>query len=212
MLSFAELAAVLLLSASGHAVPLRPVAADTLSLAVRPVVTRLAPVYASLAFAHGAPAISGVDTIPRRRPRAYEYGDGYAKRVTLHRRLSYAMLPLFAMSYFSGDQILAKGADAPQWARSMHRPAATGSALLFGANVVTGSWNLIEGRRDPNGRTRRLLHSALFLGASAGFVYSGTQLANEAEQSAVKRRQHRDVNLVSMGVSTASWLLMLVNR
>lgn len=222
MLSFAELAAVLLLSATGNAVrdpaardqavPLRPAAVDTLAMPAGPAHSLRTAASPAPVFSLGLSSLSGTDTIPRRRPRAYEYSDGYTKRVTLHRRLSYAMLPLFAMSYFSGDQILAKGSDAPQWARSMHRPAATGSALLFGANVFTGSWNLIEGRRDPNGRTRRLLHSALFLGASAGFVYSGTQLANEAEQSAVKRRQHRDVNLVSMGVSTASWLLMLVNR
>jgi len=152
------------------------------------------------------------DTVRQQRRKAYEYSDGYTLRNTIHRRLSYAMLPLFAMSYLSGDQILAKGDDAPAWARSMHRPAATGSAVLFGVNAVTGTWNLIEGRRDPNGRTKRVIHSVLFMGASAGFVYSGTRLANAAEQSSVKRRQHRDVNLVSMGVSTASWLLMLVNR
>ena len=152
------------------------------------------------------------DTIRRQRRRAYEYSNGYTLRNTIHRRLSYAMLPLFAMSYLSGDQILAKGADAPQWAKSMHRPSATGSAVLFTANAVTGGWNLIEGRRDPNGRTKRFLHSALFMGASAEFVYSGTQLANEAEQSSDKRRQHRNVNIAAMGVSTASWLLMLINR
>lgn len=152
------------------------------------------------------------DTIPRRRRVAVDYSEGYGRRLTLHRRLSYAMLPLFAASYFSGDQLFQKGREAPGWARSTHRPAATGAAVLFGANTVTGAWNLWEGRRDPNGRTRRLLHAALFTGASAGFTYAGAVLAEEAERSGEKRRQHRAVNLTSMGVATASWLLMLVNR
>lgn len=152
------------------------------------------------------------DTVPRPRAKAVVYSDGYGTRLTIHRRLSYAMLPLFAASYFSGDQILEKGSDAPAWARRLHRPAATGSAVLFSANLVTGSMNLWEGRKDPNGRTRRILHGVMFTAASAGFVYAGTTLAEDAEQSQDKRRQHRTVALSSMGVSTASWLLMLLGN
>lgn len=198
MLPFAEIAVAVMLTAS--------VPQGTASDAVGPD---------SLPRPVGMIALRSVadqDTVRRQRRKAYEYSSGYTLRNTIHRRLSYAMLPLFAMSYVSGDQILAKGSDAPSWAKSMHRPAATGSAVLFTANAVTGGWNLIEGRRDPNGRTKRILHSVLFMGASAAFVYSGTQLANEAEQSAEKRRQHRNVNIAAMGVSTASWMLMLVNR
>ncbi|HYW32270.1 MAG TPA: hypothetical protein VE869_12235 [Gemmatimonas sp.] len=156
-------------------------------------------------------ALPAQDTL-RRRQKAYEYSDGYSKRLTLHRRMSYAMLPLFAASYFSGDKILEQGRNAPGWARSIHRPSATASAVLFGVNSVTGGWNLWESRRDPNGRKRRYAHALLFTAASAGFVYAGTTLADEAEQSQDKRLQHRNVNLASMGVSTASWLLMLLRR
>lgn len=151
------------------------------------------------------------DTV-RRRPRAVVYSDGYAVRLKIHRTLSWAMLPLFAASYFSGDQLLEHGSDAPSWARNLHPAAATSTAVLFGANAVTGTWNLWEGRHDPNGRTRRFLHGALFMAASGGFAYAGTRLADEAEQSGAKRRQHRNVNLASMGVSTASWLIMLVGN
>lgn len=147
------------------------------------------------------------DTLPR-RPRAVEYSDAYYKRLAVHRALSWAMLPLFAASYVSGDQLLSKGDDAPGWAKSVHPVAASGAAVLFGANTVTGLWNLWDGRHDANGRTRRLVHSALFLAASGGFTYAGAVLADEAEQSAAKRRDHRTVALTSMGVSTASWLLM----
>ncbi len=130
------------------------------------------------------------------------------------------MLPLFAASYYSGDQMLKKGSDAPSWARALHGPAAGGSAVLFGVNGVTGIWNLYEGRHDPNGRTRRFVHGALFLAASGGFMYAAT-LAGDLEdggQSAVNgtyehdRIRHRNVALTSMGVSTVSWLIMLIGN
>lgn len=152
------------------------------------------------------------DTIPKPRARAVAYSDAYGTRLTIHRRLSWAMLPLFAASYLSGDQLLKKGTDAPGWARNLHGPAATGSAVLFGANTITGGLNLWEGRADPNGRTRRIVHSVLFTAASAGFVYAGTRLADDAEESQDKRRQHRNVALGSMGVSTVSWLIMLIGN
>lgn len=198
MLPFAEIAVAVLLSANAQS-GTGPTMLQPDSITRPPRIIELVN-------------IADQDTVRRQRRKAYEYSNGYTLRNTVHRRLSYAMLPLFALSYASGDQILAKGSDAPQWAKSMHRPSATASAVLFTANAVTGGWNLIEGRRDPNGRTKRILHSVLFMGASAAFVYSGTQLANEAEQSSEKRRQHRNVNIAAMGVSTASWLLMLVNR
>ena len=152
------------------------------------------------------------DTVRKPRQKAYVYSDAYETRLTIHRRMSWAMLPLFAASYFSGQQILEKNTAAPTWARRIHAPAATGAAILFTANTITGAWNLWEGRHDPNGRTRRIIHSALFTAASAGFVYAGTKLANDAEQSQAKRLEHRNVAIASMGVSTFSWLIMLIGN
>jgi hypothetical protein len=166
-----------------------------------PVVT---PVALSATFR------SSADTTQRRR-KAVTYSDGYYKRVAVHKALSWAMLPLFAASYFSGDQLLEKGEDAPDWAETVHPIAATSTAVLFGANTITGSWNLWEGRKDPNGRTRRIVHSLLFFAASGGFAYAGA-IADEAEENGDKRRQHRNVALASMSASTASWLLMLVGN
>jgi len=154
---------------------------------------------------------SAADTV-RRRTKAFVYSDGYATRTTIHKWLSWGMLPLFAASYASGNQLINKGSDAPDWARTMHGPAATATAVLFGANAVTGSWNLWEGRKDPNGRTRRFLHSALFMAASGGFAYTGTKLANDAEQSFERRRTHRNMAVASMGVATSSWLIMLIGN
>lgn len=154
----------------------------------------------------------GVTDTVRRRAKAFVYSDGYATRTTIHKWLSWGMLPLFAASYVSGNQLINKGSDAPEWAERMHRPAATATAVLFGANAVTGSWNLWEGRKDPNGRTRRFLHSALFMAASGGFAYTGTKLADEAEQSFERRRTHRNMAVASMGVATSSWLIMLIGN
>ena len=152
------------------------------------------------------------DTVPRRRPKAVVYSDAYGTRLMIHKTLSWAMLPLFAVSYVSGDQLIKQSGDAPQWARSIHPVAATSTAVLFGANTITGGWNLWDSRHDPNGRVRRYVHSALFIAASGGFAYTGTKLANDAQERQSQRLVHRNGALISMGVSTASWLIMLVGR
>lgn len=197
MLPFTDVACAVLLSLNA----LAPV--DTISSLPLPTIeaSRVAPHF-QLAQ----------DTVPKRRAKAVTYSDGYGQRLTWHRRLSYGMLPLFVASYFSGDQILSKGEDAPGWAKNLHRPAATGSAVLFTANAITGGINSWQSRKDPNGRTRRILHGLMFTVASGGFVYAGTKLADDAEQSQDKRIQHRNVALGSMGLSTASWLLMLIGN
>ncbi|WP_396222965.1 hypothetical protein [Gemmatimonas sp.] len=166
------------------------------------------PFVAPVALA--VPFRAPVDTTKRAR-KAVTYSDGYYKRLAIHKTLSWAMLPLFAASYLSGDQLLDKGDDAPDWAQSVHPIAATGSAVLFGANAFTGGWSLWEGRKDPNGRTRRLLHSALFMVATGGFAYAGS-IADQAEENGVMRERHRNVAVASMSASTVSWLIMLIGN
>lgn len=153
-----------------------------------------------------------LDTIRRVRAKAVVYSDAYQRRLMIHRTLSWTMIPLFAVSYFSGDQLFKSGSSAPAWARKTHAPAATGAAILFTAQSITGYWNLWESRHIAQGRTRRIVHSVLFTTASAGFVYAGGKLANDAEQSQVKRQEHKNIALASMGVSTISWLLMLIGN
>ncbi len=189
---------------------LRTPVTDT--LAWRSAGGSVTPRPAGLTMFSPSDTIAQPDTLRRRRAKAVAYSDAYGTRLTIHRRLSWAMLPLFAASYFSGSELIKDPNGAPQWARSLHRPAATGAAVLFGANSVTGYWNLWEGRHDPNNRRRKILHSVLFTTASAGFVYAGTQLADDAEQSQRKREQHRTVALGSIGLSTVSWLIMLVGN
>lgn len=150
------------------------------------------------------------DTVKkRRRVEAIEYSDFYGTRLTIHRVLSWSILPLFAMQYASGSQLLDHGSAAPDWAQELHGPTAAAVAGVFAVNAVTGIWNLWDSRKDPNGRARRYIHSALMLTASAGFVYAGS-LADDAESSAEMRDKHQTVALTSIGISTVSWLMMLI--
>ncbi|NOT07046.1 MAG: hypothetical protein HOP28_02460 [Gemmatimonadales bacterium] len=146
----------------------------------------------------------------RRRATAIEYSGFYRTRVALHKTLSFAMLPLFAGSFVTGDQILKKSTDAPKWARNLHRPLATATAVVFSANTITGLWNLWDSRKDPAGRAKRYIHSLLFVAAGAGFTWAGVQLADDAEGSQAMREKHRNVALVSMGLSVTSWAMMLL--
>ena len=158
---------------------------------------------ASVRLAPSAPAVA--DTVPE---RSVEYSDAYFTRLTIHKYASYAMIPMFVAQYVAGEQLMDKGDDAPGWARDTHGALAAGVAGLFAVNTVTGGWNLWEGRHDPEGRTRRLLHGGLMLLADAGFAATGV-LAEDAEEDSGRRDLHRDVALGSMAVSLLSYAIML---
>lgn len=161
-------------------------------------------------------AATPVDTPPpppRARPKAVEVSDGYERRLTLHRRLAYATVPLFAFQYAAGSQIWEKGTDAPAWARTGHRIGAAGLAGVFTANAITGVWNYLDARDATEGRALRTLHGLSMLAASAGFTYAGAVLSEQAETDPDKRDLHRTVALTSIGVSVASGVLMrILNR
>jgi len=150
------------------------------------------------------------DTGTRKRARAVQYSEWYGRRVAIHKALSWTMLPLFAVSYYTGTQLADNGrAGVSSTVRTLHPIAAGGAAAVFGVNTVTGVWNLWESRRDPADRKRRYLHSALFLLADAGFAYAGS-LGEDAGEDGRIRSRHRNIAIGSMGVSTAGWLIMLL--
>jgi len=154
--------------------------------------------------------------VAQQRPRAIEYSDAYYTRLTIHRIGSYVMLPLFAGEYVLGKRLL-DGGNVASWVRPWHGNLAAGIGVLFAVNTVTGVWNLAEGWKEPEGRTRRILHSALMLAADAGFLYAAS-LAGEHEgfefgeggrfESEGSPTRHRNAALVSIGLSTASTLMM----
>ena len=141
----------------------------------------------------------------RPRPRAIEYSDAYATRLKIHRIGSYVMLPLFATEYVLGDRLLQQ--NHADWLKPTHGVVSAGLGLLFVTNTVTGVWNLAESNKDPNGRTLRLVHSALMLAADAGFALTGLNASN-ARESPQARNTHKNTALVSMGISTVGTVIM----
>ncbi len=144
------------------------------------------------------------------RTVAIEYSDGYYTRLTIHKYASYATLPLFALQWWSGEQLLENN-EKDSFAGSIHGPVAASIFVLFGVNTVTGLWNLYASRKDPNGRTRRTVHSLLMLAADAGFVWTGALAPGEDEGGPSSRAdRHRTVAITSGSVALAGYLMMLI--
>lgn len=168
-------------------------------------LTRIAPPRWDLAHFYDATL---ADTTKRKRAPMIEYSDVYHTRVGIHRVLSFAMIPLFLGSAYTGFQLRSKGDQAPKWTRDIHGPLAAGTVILYGMNTLTGVWNLIEGRKDPVDRKRKLIHGALFIAAGAGFAYV-TAAGDNIRASGKPNHWHRDIALGSMTISLVSWSIML---
>lgn len=158
-----------------------------------------------------------VDTPPpsaapvhRARPKAVEVSDWYNRRLTVHRALSYATVPLFAFQYAAGRRIWSQGAGAPDWARTGHRIGAATLAGVFTVNTVTGLWNLWDSRSVEQGRALRYIHALSMLTADAGFTWAGARLSEQAETSFDKRKLHRTVALSSIGITLVSGVMMKI--
>jgi len=170
-------------------------------------VTRVLLLVATVALAASSPCAA--QSLPADTPRAlpFEYSEGYATRLKIHRTASYATLPLFAVQYAAGRALYDDPTRA-DWARDVHRPVAYGVGALFVVNTVTGGLNFLEGRKDPADRRMRTAHALLMLVADAGFVATGV-LGNDAARHGGDRELHRTVALASIGVATAGYLLMV---
>lgn len=149
-----------------------------------------------------APIRLRVDTPVVRRPRAIEYSDQYYTRLTIHRYGSYAMLPLFAAEYALGQNLL-NDASPPSWMKPTHALVAGGIGVVFGVNTITGVWNLWEARQDPNGRTRRILHSVLMIASDAGFAAAAASAPDDDEGFGDSDASlHRGLAIGSIALST----------
>lgn len=162
----------------------------------------------------------------RKRPKAIEYSDWYARRLMIHRIGSYVMLPLFGAEYYLGEKLI--NGTASDRERSLHGGVAGGIGVLFGVNTVTGLWNLYDSRKDPTDRTKRIIHSALMLAADAGFALAGATAGDEGREGndsgqfggdnqvgAVRQFEggsdsntHKTIALTSIGISTVGTALM----
>ena len=155
-------------------------------------------------------AAHDVVTAAEQRPQAFTYSDGYNTRRKIHMAASWATLPMFVGQYIAGQQLYnGEGGDT---AKSVHGALAGGVAALFAVNTVTGVWNMWEARQDPNGKSRRLIHGLLMLGADAGFVATGMMAPDDDGEGGSSQSAHRTVAITSMGIATASYLYMLFTR
>ncbi len=165
-----------------------------------PVVTPLVAAASTLA----RPVIAQ-DSAPA--PVAFEYSDAYRLRGKIHRIASFATLPLFATEGYLGQSIY----NAPSSSKkSAHLAVASGIGALFAVNTVTGVWNLVEGRKDPSHRKRRLVHGILMLAADGGFLATA-MLGPESEHGIAEgsRSMHRAVAFSSIGAASVGYLIML---
>ncbi len=184
-----------------------------------PAAARFAPV-AVPGLAEGAtrsvsvPADTPVvaDTpVARPRPRAIEYSDAYNTRLAIHRYASFALIPGFAVEYWLGQKLISRTTPAATWVKPTHRAVAYAVTGIFGLNTVTGLWNLWDSRKDPNGRTRRWVHTLTMLASDAGFV-AADATAHHAAFSYNREVRHRNIALASIGLSTASAVYMWLTR
>jgi len=138
---------------------------------------------------------------------AVEYSDGYRLRASIHKIASFATLPLFGAEAIVGQSLYS---EATQGKKDAHLAIAAGIGALFAVETVTGVWNLIEARKDPVHRGRRLAHGLMMLGADAGFLATAA-LGPESEHGTVEGSSatHRAVAFTSIGLATASYLIML---
>lgn len=154
-----------------------------------------------------------LDTPVVQRPRAIEYSDSYYTRLTIHRIGSYTMIPLFVAEYSLGQNLI-NDAAPPSWLKPAHVGVASGIGILFSVNTVTGLWNLWEARQDPDGRTRRTVHSIMMLVSDAGFL-AAAALTPEREHGFTdftdyqhRVNLHRGVAIGSFALSTVGGAMM----
>jgi hypothetical protein len=187
---------------------LQLMAAATLSAPV-PAGPRIAPIGFHERASTIAEREAAADSTPRKRPRAIEYSDAYYTRLRIHQIASYAELPLFAGEWVLGDRLVREERTGfpSQNLKTAHKTVALGLGALFTVNTVTGVWNLWDSRKDPAGRTLRLIHSAAMLGADAGFAWAGAS-GGGARRGENGASQHRNIAISSMALATVGTAMM----
>jgi hypothetical protein len=142
-------------------------------------------------------------------PPPIVYSDGYQTRLKIHKNASFTYLPLVATQGILGKMLYTQTTPTR---KSIHKGVAFGIYGLFAVNTVTGTWNLIEGRKDPNGRTRRIIHSVLMIASDAGFA--AVQMKHPSSNHRPlsyddDRTTHRNLAIASISTATVGYLIML---
>jgi hypothetical protein len=157
-------------------------------------------------FAPDLDTTAGDTTKGTRRPRAIEYSEAYHTRLKIHQIGAYVMLPLFISEYFIGQKLL-NSTNRSGGLKTAHSAVAAGVGIVFVANTVTGAWNFWDSRKDPNGRTRREIHSVLMLLSDVGVVLTAAS-GSSANHSLSQARTHRTIAISSIALSAVGTGMM----
>lgn len=166
-------------------------------------------------------ADSAAQAAGTQRTKAFVYSDAYKMRAKIHRYASVATLPLFALEGYYGQRLYNNPSGS---LKTAHLAVASGIGALFAVNAVTGVWNLIDARKDPNSRTKRTVHGVMMLAASAGFLATAATGPGDdfgerehngfrsGGDSSGNRSLHRSIAFTSIGLAATSYLIMLFGR
>ena len=147
------------------------------------------------------------------RPVAIEYSEGHETRARIHKWASWATLPLMGTEYWLGQKLYDDPNSINSSSRGVHGAVGAGLIGLFAVQSVTGIWNLFDQNGAPGG-TKRWVHGLMMLGAEGGFIAAAAMAPGHSRNDLInfdaQRSTHRSVALVSIGVGTAGYLLMLL--
>ena len=147
------------------------------------------------------------------RPTAIEYSDAHETRAKIHKYASWAALPLMATEFALGEKLYNDPNSTNSSSRGVHGTVGAGLIGLFGVQSVTGVWNLVEANQAP-GHKKRLVHGLLMLAAEGGFVAAAVTAPGHSRNDLINfdadKSTHRNIAIVSLGVGTAGYLLMLL--
>ncbi len=158
----------------------------------------------------GVVAPSADTTLRTSRPRAIEYSEAYHTRLKIHQIGAYAMLPLFISEYIIGQKLLTS-TNRSNGLKTSHSVIAAAVGVVFVSNTITGAWNFLDARKDPNGRARREIHSILMLASDVGFVATAISAGN-AKFSIADARRHRTIAISSIALSAVGTGMMWLWR
>lgn len=144
-------------------------------------------------------------------PQAFVYSEAYEFRLKVHKYASWATVPLFVAQAIVGQQLYDGSGSSSL--KTTHSVLAGLTGALFAVNSVTGVWNLWEGWENPTGRTKRLVHGVLMLGASAAFLATAaTAPESEHGEVAGDKSAHRNAAIIGFSTASAGYVLMLLGR
>lgn len=146
-----------------------------------------------------------------RRPKAVEYSDAYYTRLKIHQIGAIAMFPLFAAEYVMGQKLIASQPPSSNLV-SAHDAVAITMGIVFASNTITGGWNWWDARHDPNGASRRTIHTVMMLVADIGFLATTASSPSQKNYSPSQAQTHRTIAIASISLTAVGAAYMWLTK